>query len=217
MKPRLEKWRDLVIQELKRARAPFPPEYVMSIIERESKGRAGALNPTAGDSGLMQVIPKSLRHYNNNHSRKHTLEQLRSSDRASAAIQIRVGLWILSQFTKSAYRYLKQRLPNVPVDDLMKVTDTFYASGPGRVKPKLDRIAKPTWDAIKARYPGWHRIEPAEFVWNFSKEGGANWDLPLMDQWLEGEIVVEDKTTISGALIGILIIMAAMMFFKGRK
>ncbi len=99
----------------------------------------------------------------------------------------------------------------------MQVTDTFYASGPGRVKPKLDRIAKPTWDAIKARYPGWHRIEPAEFVWNFSKEGGANWDLPLMDQWLEGEIVVEDKTTISGALIGILIIMAAMMFFKGRK
>lgn len=215
-KPAVERWRSIVQSEIDKARLPFPPEYPMSVIQRESGGRAGVVNPTRQDSGLMQVIPISLETYNNNHTVKYTMPQLQGKTNSSAAIQVRVGLWILQRYVRLAYRYLKPKLGNVPLDDMIKVADTFYASGPGNVKPKLNTLQRPTWDATKAKYPNWHRIAPAEKLWAMA-DGNGQWDLPAIDQWLEGNIIVEDKKTINGALIGILIILAAMMFFNKGK
>jgi hypothetical protein len=58
----------------------------------------------------MQVMPIALRHYNENHSQQYTMADLRSKTSSAAAIQIRIGIWILGFFWKSAYRYLKSKL-----------------------------------------------------------------------------------------------------------
>jgi hypothetical protein len=218
MKPAIEKWRATAQRELDRLGAPLPASQVLAIIWRESNGRVGAQNPS-GASGLMQVMPIALKTFNQNHAQKYTMEQLRATDLASAAIQIRVGTWTLTQFVKSAYKYLKSRIGDVPLDDLVKVTDTFYAAGPGRARGRLDRIQNPTWSNIKARFPNWHRIIPAELVWSRANDDGANWALSDIDSWLEGQVIEENKKDIGGALLGVLVIVAAWFYFKkgGRK
>lgn len=214
--PKIEQWRAIALDEIDSKNIPFPPEYVMSIIRRESGGEAGAVNRSSGASGLMQVMRISLNDYNNNHQQKYSMDQLRGTDKNSGRIQIRVGLWILTQFFKSAYRYLKRRLGSVPLDDLVKITDTYYASGPGNVRPKLDRLERPNWESVKARYPDWHRIIPAEKIWDRALQYGAQWDMNRIDQWLEGGITDDNDRAANGALIGILIILAAWYYFQKR-
>lgn len=209
---RVERWRSIAQSEISRLQIPLPPEHVLAIIWRESNGTAGIVNQSSGASGLMQVMPIALKDYNQNHRQKYTMSQLRSS--STPEIQIRVGTWILSRFLKSAYRYLKRRLGNVPLDDLIKVTDTFYAAGPAAAKRRLDRIERPSWDEIKSNFQNWDRVGPAELVWK--RSGPDNWDLRLMDVWLEGGIIDEDQSATSGALIGFLIIIAAWMWFKKK-
>lgn len=218
MKPAVEKWRATVDQELDRLVAPLPTSQVLAIIWRESNGRVGVKNPKSGASGLMQVMPIALKDYNQNHAQKYTMDQLRATDPASAAIQIRVGTWILARFMKAAYKYLKSRIGDVPLDELVKVTDTFYAAGPGASRRRLDKIQNPTWSNIKARFPDWDRIIPAELIWTRANDDGADWDLSDIDKWLEGQIIIDNKKNIGGALIGVLIIVAAWFYFqKGGK
>lgn len=214
MKESVEKWRYLALHEISKLGVPLPVEHILAIMQRESNGKAGVVNQSSGASGLMQVKRIALKDYNQNHSVQYTMDQLRGTDQNSAAIQIRVGLWILSRFVKSAYKYLKGKLGTVPLDDLIRVSDTFYAAGPGNAKPKLDQLNRPTWAAIKQKFPDWDRVVPAELVWNIANEEGAIWDLPRIDNWLEEEITNETNKAVGGALIGILIILAAWMWFQ---
>lgn len=216
MIPAVQRWHEIAQKEIDRVRNPLPVEHILVLIERESRGRAGALNPTRGDSGLMQVIPESLQTYNANHQQKYTIQQLRGTSNSDAAIQIRVGLWILSHYVKKVYKYLKSKIGSVSLDDLVKLADASYASGWGNVKPKLDRLQNPTWDALKTKFPNWGRIEPGEKIWKRANEEGATWSLPAIDRWLEGEIQIDDGKKMNGAIIGILIIIIAWAMF-GRK
>ena len=217
MIPAVEKWREIAQKEINDSGVPLPVEHILAIIQRESGGTVGALNPTGGDSGLMQVNPISLEEYNRNNDKKYPIAQLRQKTESSAAIQIRVGLWILAYYLKMAYRYLKRRLGYVALDDLIKITDTFYASGPKRSKKKLDRILQPTWDNVKENFPNWGRIAPAELIWQRANDAGAQWSLPQIDNWLEGQIVIETKKSINGALIAILLIAIAWTLLGRAK
>lgn len=218
MKASVEKWRSLAQQEIDRIQVPLPVEHVLAIMQRESNGRVGIVNQSSGASGLMQVMPIALREYNSKNGTNYTMSNLRGDDRNSAEIQIRVGTWILKSFVKGAYKYLKRKLGEVPLDDLIRVADTFYAAGPGAARRRLDQLHRPTWAAIKQRFPDWDRIRPAELVWERANAGGAQWNLPAIDQWLEGGIIDEVTETKHGAMIGILIIALAMaLFSKGKK
>jgi hypothetical protein len=187
-------------------------------MDRESKGRTGVVNPSSGASGLMQVMPIALKDYNQNHKIKYTMADLRSKTSAGARIQVRVGLWILARFWRGAYKYLKKRLGEVALDDLARVADFFYAAGPGNSRKKLDKIERPTYDAVKARYPKWDRIIPAQRVWDWVAQHGGQWDIESIDKWLEGGILIEKKKTMLGAALGLVLIAVAWWYFqKGTK
>lgn len=219
MGPRVKKWQPVVAAEIDRLKVPLPAELVLAIMQRESNGRVGIKNPKSGASGLMQVMPIALKDYNQNNRVQYTMGHLRQTTQSAAQIQIRVGLWILARFIKGAYRYLKKRLGTVPLDDLIKVADTFYAAGPAASKRRLDKLNRPNWINIRRRFPTWDRILPAELVWRRTTDWDANWQLNELDRWLEGQLVIDDNKKINGALIGILIILAAWMFMskKGKK
>lgn len=205
-------WESIAKAELEKQGLPFPVSYVLSIIQRESNGKSGVKNPSSGASGLMQVMPVALRDYNNHHESKYTMEQLR--DPAQPQIQIRVGTWILKTFFRSAYNYLKKRLSDVPLDDLVKITDTFYAAGPGAARKKLDTIL-PLWTNVVSSFPSWDRVKPAELIWSRSSENGT-WSMPNISAWLEGEISVE-KEKITTAAIFVIAILAIAWLALGKK
>lgn len=213
---RVERWRPVVEQELARLKAPLPPEHVLSVMQRESGGNPGAVNTSSGASGLLQVMPIALKDYNQNHRVKYTMAQLRGHSSQSTAIQVRVGLWVLMTFVKGAYRYLKKRLGQVALDDLIRVADTFYATGPARARARLNKLSSPTWEAIRARFPTWDRVRPAELVWNRANAWGGVWSLPAIDKWLESELVLDNKKTAGGAIVGLLLCLAAWYYFKKR-
>jgi hypothetical protein len=210
---RVERWRSMVQSEIDRLGVPFPADYQLGIIQRESNGKPGEVNPVSGASGLTQVMPITIKDYNQHHTHKYTMSQLRNPN--EPRIQIRVGLWVLKTFFRSAHRYLKKRLETIPLDELVKVTDTFYAAGPKNAKSRLNKI-KPTWANVKARFPNWDRIAPAELVWERSSRKGL-WDLPAVEQWLRTAITDERQTAVGGAAIALLILVAAIAIMKGKK
>jgi len=212
-----QKWRELIASELDRSGYPLPVELVQAVIHRESRGNVGAVNPSSGASGLMQVMPIALKDYNQNHAVKYTMSDLRSKTANGAKIQIRVGLWILGRFWRGAYNYLKKRLGEVALDDLARISDFFYAAGPGTTKKKLDKVPRPTYDAVKIAFPGWDRIEPAQKVWDYVADQGGQWNLSALSNWLEGALVVDKKKTALGAALAVILIGVALWVMKGKK
>jgi len=211
----VDRWRDIVQAEISRIGVPLPADLPLAVMKRESGGVAGAVNPSSGASGLMQVMPIALQDYNQNHSQQYTMSQLRGKDSLSAKIQIRVGLWILQRFIRGAYNYLKKRLGEVALDDLIRIADTFYAAGPGTAKKRLNKLPNPTWTSVKSTYPKWDRVGPAELVWESAKS--APWDLQSIDQWLESNIQKHKKTAAAGAIAGLLIILVMWYYLKRKK
>ena len=216
MRASVKKWAGVVKEELARSGYPLPPEHVLAVMDRESRGYVGAVNPSSGASGLMQVMPIALKDYNQNNKQKYSMDNLRAKTFQAGRIQIRVGLWILARFVKGAYNYLKKKLGNVHLDDLIKTADFFYAAGPGNAKKKLNTISRPTYDSVKNKFPKWDRVIPAQRVWDWVKTNGGKWDTAAIDRWLEGGILIEKKKTAMGAIVGILAIVLAWEYF-GRS
>jgi hypothetical protein len=211
------KWRPVIAAELARSGYPLPPELIEAVLSRESGGSVGVINHSSGASGLMQVMPIALRDYNQHHRRKYTMSDLRSKTTAGAQIQIRVGLWILARFWRGAFRYMSQKINNVEIDDLARIADIFYASGPGNAKKKLDQIV-PTFDNAKARFPNWDRIIPAQRILDYVAAAGGQWDVVRIGDWLKTGKLIEQKKTAIGAAVGVLIIAVALWYFqRGRK
>lgn len=212
----VDQWRTMVDEELARLNCPLPQSLVIAVMERESRGRVGAKNPTSGASGLMQVMPIALKHYNENHSKKYNMADLRAKTDNAGRIQIRVGLWILVFFVKAAYRYLKKFMAVVPLNELIRTADFFYASGGKRARDRLNLVTPPpTFDNVKSKFPGWDRLAPAQLVWDRSVIGP--WNIPAIDAWLEGNIEEEDERTGLGAALGIIIIAIAWWYFEKGK
>ena len=154
-----------------------------------------------------------MKDYNNHNSPKYTMATLRAKTDSAGKIQIRVGLWILARFVRGAYNYLKKRLKNVKLDDLIRTADFYYAAGPGNARKKLDQIKRPTYDAVKAKFPNWDRVAPAQRVWDFVQKHGGIWNLPAIDGWLESNIIIEKKKTKIGAVAGLVAIALAWSWF----
>lgn len=203
----VERWRDLVRAELARAGYPLPPEHVLALMYRESRGDPAAKSKK-GALGLLQVMPITLREYNRQHKTDISLAQLASSPQT----QVRVGLWVLGDYMRQVAAYLRQRIGTVALDDLIRITDIFYATGPGNAKPRLNRI-KPVWEIIAATYPNWDRVKPAEEIWDRANEGGAAWDMQAINDWLDTTIEADRKQTIGGAAIALAILAIAWWYF----
>jgi len=216
MRKSVERWRSFVNEELSKAGYPLPAELILALIHRESRGAVGSVNPKSGASGLMQVMPIALKDYNQNNTPKYTMDDLRAKTDSAARIQIRIGLWIMARFVKGAFKYLKGKLGDVALDDLIKTAHFFYTSGPRRAREKLDLVMRPTFEEVKKRFPKWDRIAPAQGLWDFVGDEGGQWDIPAVDRWLESNILIEHKKTVSGAVIGLIALALFWQYFGGK-
>lgn len=223
MKKSVTKWAPLVAAELSIQGVPLPQDLILELIRVESGGAAGAVNPSSGASGLMQVMPITLQDYNQRHGTAYTLPEMRGKTAQDAQKQIRVGIATLAHYWQRAYQYLKKRWEQVPVDELAHIADLYYTAGPGATQKKLDKLPDPSWSAVQAAYPGWNALPHPKKVLAEPKP----WDLEAIGTWLEagtkgltGKLkeFIEDPSGKGGLVAGILILMAAYYWMKkGNK
>jgi len=209
---RTESWRPVVVQELDRANVPLPVDLILAVIDVESRGSAGLVNGKSGASGLMQIMPVVLQDFNKAHKTTYTMHDMARKDETGAMIQIRVGIWVLSQFWRGAYRYLTGRLETVPVERLAEIADLFYVAGPGATRRRLDKVEPPFLDSVISRYPDWNALPHPENVFKRTAAAGMVWPLPELSTWLK---TAESKlSTAAGAGIGLLIMAATYLLLK---
>lgn len=212
-------WASLSQSELNRSGIPLPVELVLSVIDVESRGKPGLVNKTSGASGLMQVMPVVVDGYNKSHATKYTMSDMR--DPSNPVAQIRVGVWILGQFWKSAYRYLTSRLPTVPMDELMRIADLFYVAGPGATKKKLATLSHPSFYAVSQRWPNWNALPHTVRVQNRVSDAQTKFDLSAISDWLmssnNGGSIDDPITKKEGAVFALLILVVAWALLKFRR
>lgn len=214
----ISKWEPLVLSELASQGVPLPSSLILAVIKVESNGNAGVVNPKSGASGLMQVMPGTLTDFNQRHGKNYPLSVMRSSSDADAKKQIEVGVAVLAHYWKRAYKYLKERLGDVPIDELGHIADLFYAAGPGATMKKLDKLSIPTWEAVKQAFPSWNALPHPTKIFAIPHQ----WNLDKIGSWLEGPLkkigggIAKDPK--AGFALGIIILMAAYyLMSKGKK
>lgn len=219
----VERWRSVVQTELSSVNVPLPTELILSVIKKESGGNPNAIS-NKGAMGLTQVMPNTLSWYNDTKGTNYTESQFKSSPQ----LQIKIGIWVLKTFWKSAYRYLKDRTNQMGVDLLSKAASLFYVFGPGRAREYWDKT-DPTYEAFAAKFANTDPIRNgyATKIWDWANEAGAQWSPEAINRWLGGNIdngtdtdtnnntVTDD--TLSGALLAVIIMAAAWLLFKGKK
>jgi len=210
----VQKWSPIVELELSKQKVPLPRELILAVIRVESQGQAGLVNPKSGASGLMQIMPITLKDYNQRHKTNYTLSDMRKGDPLSARAQIKVGIATLAHFWRSAYKYLRSRLELVPVDELAHIADLFYTAGPGATIERLNPLSVPTWALVQAFYPKWNALpHPVKVL-----SENMPWNLDAIGPWLEqsdgiSKIIKNPKT---GFALGIVILMAIYWLMKGK-
>lgn len=211
---RVQRWLPIVQAELARVGSPLPAELVLAVIDTESRGYAGATNPSSGASGLMQVMPGTLEGYNQKNT-PVSLAELRSKTDAAAVKQIRVGLWVMNTYWRSAWRYLSNRLATVPIDELARVADLFYVAGPGATRKRLDKLPSPTWAAIQAAFPKWNALPHPKRVFGLLSD--LQWPVNQISQWLESkQSIILDPTPKEGLVMAAAAILLAWWFLKKK-
>lgn len=209
----VERWRPLVRNELDRQSNPLPEDLILALIWTESRGKPGTVNPQSGASGLTQVMPKTLEWYNKQTGDSVSLDALRS--KSMPLEQIRVGIWVLSQFWKSAYRYLKQRLTDIPVDELGRIADLFYVAGPGATQRRLDKLVVPFYDYVKSRWPTWNALPHVQNVWS-QLPVDMPWNESSISKWLSSSDIISHKTR-QGAIVMMVALIAGYWLFFRKK
>lgn len=200
-KPAVLKWSEIVQSELQTQGIPLPVELILATIQTESGGIAGLTNKKSGASGLMQVMPVVVDDYNKSHSKKTSIERMRDPNLGQE--QIKVGIWITGVFWKGAYNYLKKRIIDVPIDQLMKISDLFYVAGPGATRKKLDKIEPCTYENTVKNYTNWNALPHVEKL--ISHMEGVSWNLEKIEQWLKGTVgKIEDLVPSGGTGIALL-------------
>jgi hypothetical protein len=213
-KKKVENWRGIVREEQSRAKSPLPEDLVLATIHVESRGHPGSTNQKSGASGLMQVMPNTLKWYNQQTGDNITLEQLRSKDHGRE--QIRVGLWVLHQFWRGAHRYLTGRLTDIPVDELGRIADLFYVAGPAAAKKRLDKVEIPFYSYVAAKFPKWNALPHPRNVWAVLPPDTV-WNTEAISKWLKGS-VKQIKQTRNNVLLLIAVIAIGYWYFmrKGK-
>lgn len=201
--PKVERWREIVLNELSRQKMPLPTDLGLAVIHVESRGYPGSTNEKSGASGLMQVMPKTLQWYNTQTGDTVTLAQMRS--KGHPVEQIRVGLWVLGQFWRGAYRYLRDRVSEIPADELARIADLFYVAGPGATKKRLDKLEIPFFSYVEARFPEWNALPHPRNVFKVLPES-VNWRPDDISSWLEGSVkaIRKEKRSVSLVLAALI-------------
>lgn len=211
----------MIGEELAVGGYPFPQELIESLIKVESSYKPGIVNQNSGASGLTQVMPITLDEYNKHNIPNVTLSELRSDTIPASRKQIQVGLWVLGQFWRGAYKYLQPRLGTVPIDELVKIADLFYVAGPNATKKKLEKVSVPTYQSLLTVFPNWSAHNHVRKVWSYTAQKKPHWDLEAIDDWVSGSIEEPAIAGFSGHLGGFvlasLIIAVAWHFLKGKK
>lgn len=225
-RPKVERWRPKVLQELAHGGFPWAPELVLSLMQRESGGNPGVVNPTSGASGLMQVMPGTLRHYNAKTGANVPLSVLREKTAAAVPTQIKVGLWVLGTYWKSAFKWLNQENQgdDIPLDELARFSDSFYAAGPGRMKELTRRQPRPLkWAEWERRHPSSDITKHANAIWAKTTENNPTWNLDSIDNWVRGSngvdpiIPVDPDPVVQpkyGFMIALIVLTIASYFLK---
>lgn len=209
----VSRWIPVIQSELQRTQIPLPVDLILSTLQTESGGKPGLVNPKSGASGLMQVMPGTLDTYNKNHPKNAvTLDTLRSAE--GGPEQIRVGIWVLSQYWKNAYNYLENRIPTVPVDELAHIADLMYVAGPEAVRKRLDRLSTPSWRAVQSRYPKWNALPHPKNV--FARLTGIQWPINDITAWL-GTVGNRSPSAMSGFALGAVMITLAWWFLSQKQ
>lgn len=210
-------WAPVVQSELIAQSVPLPLSLVLSVIDVESNGFPGLINQKSGAAGLMQVMPFVVDDFNKETGAKYGPSDMAGDTQQAAEKQIRVGVWILSKFWKSANRYLSKRFSSVPIDELAKIADLFYVAGPGATRKKLDKIDNPVFSSVEQNFPKWNALPHPRRVFDRFYNSGESFDLPSIQKWLTGDtskIVIEPE---EGAAIGIAVIAIAWWFIASKK
>lgn len=214
MSKNVERWRTIAFEELERQGVPLPVDLILGVIWTESRGKPGIMHPKSKASGLMQVMPNTLRWYNEqNPAAPVALSTLRSSEHGRE--QIRVGIWVLAQFWKGAYRYLKKRLDEIPTEQLARIADLFYVAGPGATRKKLDQVDPPFLEAVAARFPKWNALPHPRNVFKRVPKN-TPWNLDAISAWLHGS-VTKEKTTKGISILALGVILIIYWYFLREK
>lgn len=218
VKKSVQRWQPAVISELSKQSVPLPPELILSVMWVESRGKPGLVNQKSGASGLMQIMPITLKDFNQRTGKKYTMSDMQSSSDVAAKKQIEVGISVISRYWRSAYSYLSKKLQEVPIDLLSRVADLFYVAGPGATRKKLDKMADVTWGLIESTHPNWNALPHPRNV--FAEP--ITFNIDEIGSWLDGPVekigkkIEEDPKT--GFALGILLLMAAYWFMtKGKS
>lgn len=102
------------------------PDIVRAIIERESNGRADAVNPETGAAGLMQIVPRTWDAQVSEMSNLYGIST-EALDPLDPYDNVRVGLWLLSTLIT---RY----------EDVLPYALDCYALGEGGAEARLLRM-----------------------------------------------------------------------------
>lgn len=234
---KVERWRPLVLEL-----APdLPAELVLGIIWHESGGTPGilskgttkpALVPTAAGVdkkathafGLMQVIPKNVAGWNEEHPDQiATWELMGGTSETAARMQVRLGLWILRDSLSWLNRNYGFPWPaGAASDDQIKIGLMIYAWGARNVGPYLEQLknegAPVTASEIATRWPtmGAPKNAPVKFsqrVWN-KAFGGAGGGSPAVPSPTPSP--TRDTGTGAGAAL-FLVGLAAWYFSRAKK
>lgn len=214
-KPNVERWRETVRSELERQEIPLPVDLILALIHVESRGAPGLVNQKSGASGLMQVMPGTLDGYNKQNSPAVSLSTMRSKD--GALSQIKVGLWVLAQYWKSAYKYLRDTrgLSTIPTERLAELADLFYVAGPAGTRKKADKVTVPFLDAIAEKFPEWNALPHPRNV--FKQIPAITYDLGSISKWLEGHVTRQKKIVGSTALTLAAILVIYWFFMRDKN
>jgi soluble lytic murein transglycosylase-like protein len=215
-----------VLVELARGNYPWAPELVLSLIQRESGGKVGAVNQSSGASGLMQVMPGTLNHYNAKTGAGVPLSELRAKTPTAAVKQIIVGLWVLGTYWKSAFKWLNQENQgeNIPLDELARFSDSFYAAGPGRMKELTRRQPRPLkWAEWERRHPTSDITRHANAIWSNTVANNPTWNLQDIDSYVRGGQQIDpiipvdpEPTQRQGFLVALIIIAVVSYYLKTK-
>lgn len=213
--PNVEQWREQVGRELSNQGIPLPADLVLALMHVESRGKAGLVNPRSGASGLLQVMPNTLKWYNQATGDNVPLSWLRSPSHGSE--QIRVGIWVLGQFWRSAYRYLRDKVQDIPTEELARIADLFYVAGPGATRKRLDKVSVPFYSYVAAKFPKWNALPHTVNVWK-KIPPEMQWDLAGLSKWLEGHLA-KRKNQKNGIIMMLVITLAGYWLFlrKGKS
>lgn len=179
----VEQWREIVRAEC----SDVPEDIILGVINRES---AGVVGRVAGKTtkygftneemacgfdsklnyralGLMQIVPRTLRDYNQrNPKRKVTPCQLVGKTKSDARAQIRVGVSVFKQGLHFAHNIAPKRNPwphgKVSKEQVL-IADLVYTRGAGNVRAMLDKCIEQglpqTYKSIKSIAGNWGTTE----------------------------------------------------------